>query len=192
MPNLSRPSGLKVAKSVVGGSAKGQIETYSIPASDATAVFVGDIVKLAGSADANGVATVARLAANTDLPLGVVVGFVYDPTNLNTPSQYRAASTARQVLVSVDPTTVYEVQATGTTVVGDVGLNAGVTFTAGSSSTGISGMELDATTKATTATLPLKILGWVQRPDVDTADGSNMKVHVLLNTAALSGGTAGI
>lgn len=192
MANLSRPSGLKVAKSVVGGAAKGQIDTFYIPASDGTAVYVGDVVKLAGSADANGVATVARLAANTDLPVGVVVGFVYDPTNLNTPSQYRAASTARYVLVSTDPSTVYEVQATGTTVVADVGLNAGVTFTAGSSSTGISGMELDATTKATTATLPLKILGWVQRPDVDIADGTSMKVHVLLNTAAFGNGTAGI
>lgn len=192
MANVSRPSGLRAVKKVTGGGLQGQVERFYIPSTDATAVYVGDIVKLAGSADVNGVATVARFAANTDLPIGVVVGFEVDPTNLNAPSQYRAASTARYALVSVSPDVVYEVQATGTTVVADVGLNAGVTFTAGSSSTGISGMELDATTKATTATLPLKILGWVQRPDVDIADGTSMKVHVLLNTANLAGGTAGI
>jgi hypothetical protein len=192
MANVSRPVGLRPVRRIDGGGYQGQIETFHIPASDATAVFVGDIVKLAGSADANGVATVARYAANTDLPIGVVVGFVVDPTNLNQPSQYRAASTARYVFVAVGPDVVYEVQATGTTVVADVGLNAGVTFTAGSSTTGQSGMELDATTKATTATLPLKILGWVQRPDVDIADGTSMKVNVLLNTANLGNGTAGV
>jgi hypothetical protein len=192
MANLSRPSGLKLAKSVVGGAAKGQIETFAVLASDGTALFVGDIVKSAGTADANGVQAITRITANTDLPLGVIVGFAVDQTNLNLPSQYRLASTLRYALVSVDPTAVYEVQATGTTVVADVGLNAGVTFTAGSTSTGISGMELDATTKAATATLPLKIIGWVQRPDVDVTDGTNMKVHVLLNTANLGGGTAGL
>lgn len=192
MANLSRPTGLKVAKSVVGGSAKGQIETFAVLSSDATALFVGDVVKSAGTADANGVQAITRVTANTDLPLGVIVGFAVDQANLNTPSQYRTASTARYALVSVDPTTVYEVQATGTTVVADVGLNAGLTFTAGSTSTGISGMELDGTTKAATATLPLKIIGWVQRPDVDVTDGTNMKVHVLLNTANLGGGTAGL
>ena len=192
MANLSRPTGLKVAKSVVGRAAQGQTETFAVLASDGTALFVGDIVKSAGTADANGVQAITRITANTDLPLGVIVGFVVDYTNLNTPSQYRTASTLRYALVNVDPTTVYEVQATGTTVVADVGLNAGVTFTAGSTSTGISGMELDATTKAATATLPLKIIGWVQRPDVDVTDGTSMKVHVLLNTANLGGGTAGL
>jgi hypothetical protein len=192
MANVSRPSGLRAARHITGGSYRGQIETFVIPASDATAVYVGDVVKLAGSADANGVATVTRVTANTDLPLGVVVGFEVDYTNLNTPSQYRAASTLRKVFVNVDPGTLYEIQATGTTVVADVGLNAGLTFTAGSSSTGVSGMELDATTKATTATLPLKIVGWVQRPDVDIADGTSMKVLVTLNTANLAGGTAGL
>lgn len=192
MANVSRPSGLRAARHITGGVYRGQIETYVIPASDATAVFVGDVVKLAGSADANGVATVTRVTANTDLPLGVVVGFEVDYTNLNTPSQYRAASTLRKVFVNVDPGTLYEIQATGTTVVADVGLNAGLTFTAGSTSTGVSGMELDATTKATTATLPLKIVGWVQRPDVDIADGTSMKVLVTLNTANLAGGTAGL
>lgn len=191
MANVSRPNGLRPVRHFDGSAWNGQAETFALLAADATATFVGDLVKLSGSADANGVASIARLAANTDLPVGVVVGFTPDYSNLNTPSQYRAASTARYALVCTDPTVIYEVQATGTTVVADVGLNAGVTFTAGSTSTGISGMQLDGTTKATTVTLPLKILGWVQRPDVDIADGSNMKVNVMLNSSNLAGNTVG-
>lgn len=192
MANVNRPNGLRPVRHIDGSAWNGQIETFAVLAADATALFVGDVVKLSGTADASGVAAITRLTANTDLPAGVIVGFTPDYSNLNIPSQYRAASTARYALVCTDPTAVYEVQATGTTVVADVGLNAGVTFTAGSTSTGISGMQLDGTTKATTATLPLKILGWVQRADVDIADGTNMKVNVLLNTNNFAGGTAGL
>ena len=128
---------------------------------------------------------------DTELPVGVIVGFVPDYSNLNTP-QYRLASTARQALVCVDPTVVYEVQSSGATVVADVGLNAGIVYTAGSTVTGISGMTLDIATKATTATLPLKILGVVQRPDADMADSSAWKLHVTLNSNNLAGNTAGL
>jgi len=192
MANVSRPNGLRPVRHINGSPWNGQAETMAVLVGDGTALFVGDIVKTAGTADANGVQAITRMTANTDLPTGVIVGFTPDYSNLSNPSQYRLASTARYALVVTDPTVVYEVQATGTTVVADVGLNAGVTFTAGSTSTGISGMQLDGTTKAVTATLPLKILGWVQRPDVDVADGTNMKVNALLNSANWAGNTAGL
>lgn len=192
MPNISRPSGLRPTKHINGSAWNGAVETFAVLASDATALFVGDVVKSAGTSDVNGVQAITRVTANTDLPTGVIVGFIPDYSNLYLPSQYRVASTARYALVCVDPTVIYEVQATGTTVVADVGLNAGVTFTAGSTATGVSGMQLDGATKATTATLPLKIVGWVQRPDVDVNDGTNMKLNVLLNTANYSGNTAGL
>lgn len=192
MPNVSRPNGLRPVRHLNGSSWNGQVETFALLAADATAVFVGDVVKLSGTADVNGVPAIARAAANTDQMLGVVVGFVPDYSNLALPSQYRLASTARYALVCIDPTVVYEVQATGTTVVADVGLNAGLTFTAGPTTTGVSGMQLDGATKAVTATLPLKILGWVQRADVDINDGTNMKLNVLLNNSGMANNTAGV
>lgn len=192
MPNVSRVSGLRPVKHLSGSPYMGNLETFAVLAGDATALFVGDVVKSAGTADADGVQAVTRATANTDLPVGVIVGFAPDYSNLNIPSQFRSASTARKVYVSVDPTVVYEVQANAATVLTDIGLNTGLAFTAGSTSTGLSGMQADLATKATTATLPLKIVGVVQRPDQDMADSANWKLHVTLNTANFAGNTAGV
>lgn len=191
MPNISRVNGLRAVKALVG-PATGSVETFAVLASDATALFVGDVVISAGTADANGVQAITRMTANTQAPVGVVVGFVPDYSNLALPSQYRVASTLRYALVCVDPTAVYEVQANAATVLADIGLNTGLAYTAGSAVTGLSAMQADMATKATTATLPLKIVGVVQRPDADMADSANWKLHVTLNTANFSGSTVGV
>jgi len=190
MANVSRVNGLRLVKSLTGPT-MGNLETFSVLSSDATALFVGDIVKSSGTADANGVQAITRLTTNGDLPTGVITGFLPDYTNLNTPQGYRAASTARMVYLAVDPSLVFEVQASAATAVADIGLNVGVTFTAGSTTTGLSGMLADMTTKATSAALPLKIVGVVQRPDQDMSDSSNWKLLVTLNTNNFAGNTAG-
>lgn len=191
MPNVSRVYGLRLAKSITGPE-NGNLETFAVLSSDATALYAGDVVKSAGTADANGVQAITRMTANTDLPVGVIAGFLPDYSNLNTPAQYRAASTARSAFLVIDPTAVYEVQANAATAVADIGLNVGLAYTAGSATTGQSGMQADMATKATTATLPLKIVGVVQRPDMDMSDSSNWKLLVTLNTNNFAGGTAGV
>lgn len=191
MPNVSRVAGLRPVRRMAGGAANFQLEPFSVLAADATALFVGDVVKSAGTADANGVQAVTRVTGNTDQPLGVIVGMVPDYSNLNT-AMYRAASTARSLFVYADPDAVYEIQANAATALADVGLNVGLTFTAGSTTTGLSGMQADMATKNTTATLPLKIVGVVQRADQDMADSANWKLLVTLNTNAFSGSTVGV
>lgn len=191
MANVSRVNGLRPVKHLSGSPWMGNLETFSAASGDATPIGIGSIVKSSGTANADGVQTVARLAANTDLPVGVLVGVVPVYTNLNSP-QYRAASTAQLVQVCVDPTAVYEIQANAATVLADVGLNVGVAFTADSTTTGLSSMQADMATKATTSTLPLKIVGVVQRPDQDMSDSSNWKLLVTLNSNNFgSGGTTG-
>lgn len=192
MPNLSRINGLRPVKTVAGTPWMGNLETFAVLASDGTALFVGDVVISAGTANANGVQAVTRMTANSEAPVGVVCGFVPDYTNLNLPSQYRLASTARLVLVCVDPSVIYEVQADAATAITDIGLNTGLDYTAGSATTGLSGMQADMATKAVTATLPLKIVGVVQRPDADMADSANWKLHVTLNTANFAGAAVGV
>lgn len=191
MPNVSRVNGLRLVKSFTGPE-NGNLETFAVLSTDATALFTGDVVKSAGTSDANGVQAVTRATANTDLPVGVIVGFLPDFSNLNLPAGYRVASTARNAFVVVDPTAVYEIQANAATVVADIGLNVGLAFTAGSATTGLSGMQADLATKAVTATLPLKIVGVVQRPDQDMADSANWKLLVTLNTNNFGGSTAGV
>lgn len=194
MANISKPNGYRPVQHLNGSAWNGQTKMFAILASNGTATGVGDLVLLDGGADANGIPSVGRVTnGSTSVPVGVVVGFVPDPTNLNNPSQYRLASTLRYAFVCVDPTVVYEAQASGTYgVATDSGLNVGTTLTAVVTSTGISGMQIDLATKATTATLPLKIIGVAQRPDNDVTDTSNLKLWVTINNHALNTGVTGV
>lgn len=180
MSSISRINGFRPVKSIGGTSWNGQTNVYFIPASDGTAVFVGDPVALAGDARAaSGVPTVTKLAAATNVPLGIVVGILFtgmgDVTNippvnnLNTPV-YRAASTDRYVIVCDDPNVIYEVQYAGTsvaaaTITANVAQNGQFLLNAGNTTTGASGSQLDSAGLNTTATLPLKIVGFPNRPD---------------------------
>lgn len=192
MANASRISGLRPLRHLSGAPHNGQAETFAILAADGTATFIGDLVKSSGTASASGLQAVIRSSADADAHVGVVVGFIPDYSNLNNPSQYRAASTARTAFVAVDPTLVYEIQADTATTINDIGLNVGLNYTAGSTTTGLSQLTAKMSTKATTSTLPLKIIGVLQRPDQDMSDSSNWKLLVTLNTNNFgSAGTAG-
>jgi len=205
MSSVSRINGFRPVKTATGPYT-GQANLYFLDAGNSDVVMVGDAVKLAGDARAaTGVPTVARCAA-TDIPIGVVVGFLFtgvgDVTNippvsnLNTPV-YRAASTNRYVLVADDPSLIYEVQYAGTsvaaaTITANVGLNGQFTTTAGSTTSGSSGMQLDSAGLATTATLPLKIVGFPNRPDNIPGD-TYFSYYVKLNAATLGSlGTTGV
>jgi len=129
-----------------------------IPASDGTATFLGDAVKLAGDSD-TGYPTVIQCAAG-DPVFGVVTGFDADPDGLG--NQYRLASTKRFCQVVPVDSTYFEAQEDG---VGgalastDIGLNANFVVGSGDTSYGKSAMEIDSSTAATTATLDLQPAG---------------------------------
>jgi hypothetical protein len=204
MANTSRISGFRPVKHVTGSPYNGQANMYAVAAADATALFVGDPVKLDGSSNSAGVATVTKATQGAAV-LGVVVGVIptkMDPVTgamsagsvvLDTP-QYRAASTAQYVLVCDNPDVIYEVEAvTGANasysfLAADVGLNADLSTVAGSTTTGTSAAALDMATKAATATLQFKILGSVLKVDNEPT-GNATKVNVLINNATLGGGT---
>jgi hypothetical protein len=199
MANVSRVNGFNPLKNLNGAGEVGQVNLYFIPSGDATNTFVGDLVKADATGDtaaaggqALGVQSVVQAAAG-NAALGVIVGFVINPLNLNTP-QYRAASTGRYCLVADNPNQLFEVQTSnGTLGVADVGLNANFAVAAGSTTTGTSGMTLDVATAATTATLPLKIMGFSQRVDNEVGN-ANAKVIVKINNHQFgsSTGTAGV
>lgn len=192
MANVSRIQGLNPLKHLDGSSWNGALETFALLAADATAVGIGDVVKLSGTADAAGVPSITRATADTDVGIvGVVQGFNVDTTNLNTPN-FRPASTARYALVVADPTVVYEVQAGASTAITAVGMNMGLNYTAPSATTGLSGMTALGGAGATTITLPLKVIGVSQRQDQDMADPLNWKLLVTLNAHNFAGNTLGV
>lgn len=204
MANTSKISGFRPSSSAVGGSFQGQCHVYAVLASDATALFVGDPVKMDGNGHTNGVASVTKATAGASV-LGVVIGILpakMDPVSgsmtsgsitLDTPI-LRPASTFQYVLVNDDPTQLYEVEAvTGANasyafLVADIGLNADLATVAGSTTTGVSAAALDMATKATTATLQWKILGSVNRVDNEPT-GNATKILVKINNAMLGSGT---
>ena len=202
MASVSRINGFRPVKTITGSPYNGQANLYFVPSSDSTVIMVGDAVKLLGDARAaTGAPTVTRAGA-TDTPVGIVVGIVFTGvgdltnippvTNLNTPV-YRAASTDRYLLVCDDPNVVYEVQYAGTsvaaaTITANVGLNGQFTTTAGNTASGSSGMQLDSSGLATTATLPLKVVGFPNRPDNIPGD-TYFSYYVKLNSVTYGTGT---
>jgi hypothetical protein len=167
MPNPNMPFGLRPVRDRSGRTWNGAANAYAVLATDATALFIGDPVQLAGSS-VDGRATVTRgTAAGGAFTLGVVVGFGNDPVALR--AGFRAASTATEVLVADDPELLFEIQCDDDTVTlaaTDVGLNADLIAGVGNTALRTSSFQLDTSTKATTATLQLKIEGIVN-------DGTN-------------------
>lgn len=187
MANGNSPFGLKPVRHRNGAPYNGAVNLYYVPASDSTAIFIGDAVKSAGSADATtGVPTVAQAAAG-DTIRGVVVGVVPDTAQSLT---YRAASTARYLLIADDPDLEFEVQEDavgGALALASVGLNADIVVGSGSTTTGLSAMQLDTST-VTTSSAQLRILGFVNRVDNEFAS-ANAKVRVMINEHELKATT---
>lgn len=187
MANPNTPIGLKAVRDAGSGKDSGGLNLYYHPASDATALFIGDPIVKNGSADAAGVPGCVRAVAAGPIT-GVVEGFVPDGvTNL---AGYGAASTAFYVLVRDDPSELFEIQENTGLAAADIGLNANMTIAAGSTFNRRSGVTLDATSKATTATLALKMIGLSPKPKNDF--GAFNKVLVKINNHTESSGVAGL
>jgi hypothetical protein len=169
MANANFPHGLRPVNAANGQPYTGAARVYSVPATDGTAIYIGDAVKLVGSSQIiNGspYADIAQ-AATGDVFVGAVVGVLPATRDSLT---YRAASTQRLILVADDPDLLFEIQQTnsGTALnAQDVGLNANINVVAGSTVTGYSGTVLDNATEATTNTLDVKLVAIVDRPDND-------------------------
>ena len=190
MANADTPFGFKWIGNLNGSQFVGGTVKCNIPATDGTATFVNDAVKIAGSADADGVMTVNQATA------GAAVYGVVTSVHMETQDSlvYRAASTNRYVYVKpVMEGDLFEVQEDsvgGALAATSVGLNADIIVAAGSTTTGLSAMELDSSTAATTATLDLHIHSVVVRPD--NAIGTNAKLIVTFNNRQTANQVAGV
>lgn len=186
MANIDAPHGLKPARYLSGAPWNGALTKYSIPAAATLAVGKGDIVKLTGAGTADGLREVAAITATTDVPVGVAVGFLPDPSNLNLAGTYRPASAQsadRVVLVCDDPNVLFESQEDGdggAVAVASLGLNVAPTVTTPSTTTGVSTMEIDSSTVTTLNTALLRLHEFVQAPD-NTPASANARFLVSFN-----------
>lgn len=193
MANADAAFGLRPVGGLDGSPYCGGTVRCVIPSSDSTATFIGDPVKLSGSAVTSAEGTFPAVIQGTaDATFfGVVTAFEADPDDLG--AQYRKASTERycQVVPALDA--LFAVQADEDVVVADIGatadfVNSTNVLTAGSTITGISGVELDSSDIGTGANC--LILGVYNAPDNDLST-NNPVVIVRLNESSLRGaGTA--
>lgn len=184
MANNDVPTGLSPVAYLSGAPYNGAANLYYVGSGDSTAIFVGDPVKMAGSADADGVPSVAQAAAG-DTILGVVIAVM----SITRDSViYRQASTERYVWVADDPNLVFEVQEDsigGALAATSVGQNYDLIIGAGNTQNGLSGVEIDSST-GTTSTAQVRVMRLASKPDNEIGANAKWLVRIVehFNTSA--------
>jgi len=186
MANATGAFGLRPARKVAGSSSWA-VEKMYVSANYATALFVGDPVLYStqlDEKDPTGHHRAVQASAGTSdtIILGAIVGIEPIQTDLN--KTYLPASTGGYVYVMTDRDAIYEIRGDGggTPTKVYVGQNAIMVATsAGSTTTGLSGFEMETTTPATAKSYPLHIVGVKDVEDNTLADDAIYLVR--LNTA---------
>ena len=190
MANRDAPFGLRPIGRIGGTPYTGGQSRYRIANNYGTAIFQGDMVM-----HVTGGGIEIHADGGTVPIVGVFNGCRYtDPsTGKETFSNFYPASTAAadiEAFIIDDPMVVFEIQADDTFPVADLYGNFDVVYTsAGSTTTGLAGSELDVTTGATGTSLPLKAIDISQDPgnsDVATAN-TNVKVVIVNHIFGLKG-----
>lgn len=209
MANINRPNGFSPVGNLLGSKWNESGRLYAIATDASNTYAIGDVVMSAASSDANGIPFVQKWGGATTtsaLPLGIIVGIrVADPgvslvgSSLSLEKSYIGLSAGtRYVYVVDDPFVLFEAQFDSTAVaVTNLHQNAAVTVTANQTGLSISSPYSSTvlTSPAVTATLPIRLLGAVQRPD--NAVGAYVRVlckwnfHELGVTAGASGTVPG-
>ena len=183
MANSTTAFGLRPVRYRNGTPWTGQARHYHVPATDTTAMFIGDPIDVIGTSNTTEVVCLGgkfapgtlqsvdhATLADTNFVSGVIVG-VEAVTREST--TYREASTERVLMVADDPELVFEVRDDGVTALtaSSVGLNAILQSGTGSTVTGQSAyvLDTDGTAPSADASNMLLIMGLSKRLDNEIA-----------------------
>jgi|TARA_R100000479_G_scaffold172072_1_gene116279 hypothetical protein len=192
MANTDAAFGMRLVGRI-GGPATNVQNTYRIAANYGTAIFKGDMV-----AQVTGGGVEQHADGGTVPIVGVFNGCRYtDPTTgKETFSNFYPASTNAsdiEAFVIDDPMAIFEIQADAAFPVADLFGNFDIVYTSsGSTTTGISGAELDVTTGATTATLPLKAIDISKNVNNDDVSSDATNVLVVIQNHIFGQKSAGL
>ena len=173
MATSATPSGAEPVDTLsASGSFTGKVRHIKIANAYGTSIFYGDFVKLVSSGTVEKAAVTTAVVAGT---VGIFVGCSYtDPTTKQpTYSQYFPASTAADDIMAYvvdDPKVLFQMQGDGSIAQTALGNNISAISTAGSTSIGRSRNALDASSAATTNTLPLRVVDFVDGPSSAVGD----------------------
>ena len=188
-PYGARPIGTLSAS----GSWSGKVRHLPIGSGYGTAIMNGDFVKLVADGDIELDNGTTALTA-----VGIFVGCSYTPSTTDQKTfntQWPASTVASDAMAYVidDPHVVFQMQGDEALNTTDRGLNAAVVYTIGSTSIGKSKSTLDGSSPATTNTLPLRILDFVDGPSSKAPVGttaSDAYPDVIVKFNAASSGSA--
>jgi len=192
MANVNKPNGFSPVGTLSGASWNQQGRLYAVANDAANTYAIGDCVMSAGSASSLGVPLVQKwtgACATSGLPLGIIVGIqVADPTvslvgtSISLEKTYLLQSAGVHYLYVVDdPNIIFEAQfdVTGATLA-QLHMNSSCTVTAADGLTPSSPLSsLVLTAPATTATLPIRLLGAVQRVGNEVTTAASPYIRAL-------------
>jgi len=189
MANIDSPFGLIPIAKVGQNPNNGGLTQYDVGASQSTAIFTGDPVTYKNDGT-------VEVADATTAFCGVFRGGFYtDPTTSKpTFTDYIPASLATtdaKAFVCDDPQQSFIAQQDSDSVnlvAANLNENCNLVFGAGSTTTGISGVEIDSSSKNTTATHQVRLISFYDTPDND-ATANNSIFVVKINNHQLMGGT---
>lgn len=193
MANKDASFGLKPVKMIGGAPYNGGQSRYRIASSYGTAIYQGDLVM-----QVTGGGIEIHAVGGTVPLIGVFNGCSYtDPTTGEQvfKNYYPASTAASDIIANVidDPMVVFEIQADEAFPVADLLGNFDTIKTnSGSTKTGISGDEVDVSTGATTATLPLKVIDISQDPNNQDVGSSNTNVYAVIQNHVFGAKAAGL
>lgn len=178
MANIDKAFGLRPIGNLSATGAQKQYG-YLIEDNQSGAIYQGDLVTIVGGY------VVKFLPGTHSAALGVFNGCNYvdpstgKPTWKNFyPGSVNITTGTIQCDVLDDPNQLFLIQADEDIVQADIGKNADVVGTGGSSTTGVSSMELDSSTIADTAALNLKIVGLWNAPGNELGDFAVVVVKI--------------
>lgn len=193
MASTSTPYGLRAVNLLGGQSYAGSVRLISIAASYNVSIQVGDpvVIVAAGTIERMNATTTATTVTNTGGTngfAGVFVGCQYTDatTGFTTRQTYVAGNTATDIMAFVvdDPDALFQLQANGTLAQATLGANAAIIQTVAGAGTYMpSGLQLQISSVATTATLPVRIVDFVNAPGSTIGDAFT-DVIVRINTHA--------
>ena len=173
MATTATPMGAEPVNTLsASGSYTGKVRHIKIANAYGTAIFYGDLVKLVAAGTLEIAAVTTSVVAGT---VGIFVGCSYtDPsTSQLTFNQTFPASTAADDIMAYvvdDPKLVFQMQGDEAIAQTGLGNNVSAVSTAGSTTIGRSKNALDGGSIATTNTLPLRIVEFVDGPTSSVGD----------------------
>ena len=193
MANKDAAFGMRPVKMIGGAPYTGGQSRYRIAANYDTAIFQGDMV-----AQVTGGGIEVHADGGTVPIVGVFNGCQYtDPTTgeQKFSNFYPASTNASDIIAFVidDPMVVFEIQCNAAFPVADLFGNFDIVYTsAGSTTTGISGAELNVSDGATTATLSLKCIDISEDPENSDVSSDATNVLVVIQNHIFGQKSAGL